>query len=225
MNKIIRQAKNKNQKILSEFMSKQILEASGIPIARQGLATGQGHAANIARTIGYPVALKGCGAGVSHKTELGLVELNITDEALLIKAYGRLLSKGVGLDGVLVSEMIRGDREFVMGLGRDPQFGPYVMFGLGGVLTEALRDVSFRIAPLTRFDAVDMTEEIRAAALLGQFRGDVEADRDHLASLLIRLGQIGLAHPEIKEIDINPLVLKDGRFIAVDALVVLDHAA
>jgi len=125
------------------------------------------------------------------------------------------------LDGILIQQMIHGDREFVAGLIRDPQFGPCVMFGLGGVYTEILNDVSFRIAPLERRDAFEMMDEIRAGGLLGPFRGSPAVNRDIMARILVNLGRIGLENPEIAEIDINPLIISDGKPVAVDALVIL----
>ena len=121
----------------------------------------------------------------------------------------------------LVQEMIMGDRELVMGLVRDPQFGPCAMFGLGGIFTEALGDVSFRAAPLTEPDALEMMREIKGRKILSAYRGMPAMDLDDLGKSLIRLGQIGLDHEIIREIDINPLIVKDGKPVAVDALIVL----
>jgi acetyl-CoA synthetase (ADP-forming) len=127
-----------------------------------------------------------------------------------------------GCDGLLVAEMVPGDREFACGLTRDPQFGPCVMFGLGGVLTEALADAVFRVAPVSRLDALEMLQQIRAVKLLGTFRGHAPANLDALAGMLIALGEIGLRHPAIREIDLNPVKIRpDGAPVAVDALIAL----
>jgi len=117
--------------------------------------------------------------------------------------------------------MIKGERELVAGLTRDPQFGPCVMFGLGGIFTEVLKDVTFRVAPLERYDAYEMMDEIKAKKILDEFRGKPAVDREKLADILINLGRIGLEHEEVAEIDINPLIIKDSMPVAVDALIVL----
>ena len=123
---------------------------------------------------------------------------------------------------VLVQEMVKGVRELVVGLTRDPQFGPCVMFGLGGIFTEILGDVSFRVAPLTRNDALEMMQEIRAHKILDAVRGMEAVDRDRLADMLINVGRIGLDNENVKEIDINPVVISGKKPMAVDALVVLE---
>ena len=137
------------------------------------------------------------------------------------KAYDEITGKGLDLDGVLVQEMIKGDREFVIGLSRDPQFGPCVMFGIGGIFTEVIKDVSFRVAPLTELDAEEMIDEIRMRKLLDEFRGSPAVDRKQLVKALVGIGEIGYRHNEIAEIDINPLIISGNRPVVVDALVVL----
>ena len=177
-----------------------------------------------AEVIGYPVALKGSGEELLHKTELGLVKLGLKNASALREAYDQLAAAGKGpLKAMLVQQMVAGDRELVAGLVRDPQFGPSVMFGLGGIYTEALEDVAFRVAPLSRWDALQMMEEIRGRKILEAFRGMPPVDRKALADILITLGTIGLENPAIREIDINPLKIRpDGQPIAVDALIILD---
>ena len=123
---------------------------------------------------------------------------------------------------VLVQEMIKGKRELVAGLTRDAQFGPCVMFGLGGIFTEILKDISFRVAPLEKLDAMEMMQEIKGHKILDSIRGMDAADLNILADILIALGRIGLENENIKEIDINPLILSGGKPVAVDALVVLE---
>jgi acetyl-CoA synthetase (ADP-forming) len=127
------------------------------------------------------------------------------------------------LDGILVQEMVKGSRELVIGMIRDVQFGPCVMFGLGGIFTEVLKDVSFRIAPLERRDALEMTKEIKGAPVLGAFRGMAPVDMDLLISLLIKAGQLGLDLEAVKEVDVNPLIIAGHKPVAVDALVVLEN--
>lgn len=220
---LINVARDRGQKALSEYESKQFLNAHGIPITREALATSPEDAVSAAETIGYPVALKACSSKLMHKSESGVIELGIKDESGVKSAYQRIsgLVKSE-LDGILVQEMISGQRELVMGLTRDPQFGPCVMFGLGGVLTEVLNDTAFRVAPIDEIDALDMISEIRSRAILEPFRGQAAADQKTICNCLIALGEIGLKHEGVAEIDVNPLmIIPDGCVVAVDALVIL----
>ena len=220
--KIIEAALKKGEKTLSEYDSKKVLEEYAIPVTREYLAGSLEEAKGFASEIGYPVVLKGASSTLTHKTELNLVELGIEDAASLEKAYRAIEDRGKDqLDGILVQEMIKGDRELVAGLIRDPQFGPCVMFGLGGIFTEVLKDVTFRVAPLEMIDALEMMDEIKAKKLLDKFRGKPAVNRDVLARILINLGRIGLEQDHVAEIDINPLIIKDDAPIAVDALIVL----
>lgn len=218
---LIRNAAKSGQQTLSEYESKQVIAAAGVPVTRETLAHSRQEAIDQAAAIGFPVALKGSSPALTHKTEMDMVRLNLQDKEDVARAYDELTGKGIDLDSVLVQEMVKGHREFVIGLTRDPQFGPAVMFGLGGIFTEAMKDVSFRVAPLSEGDALEMIGEIRAAKLLDAFRGEKAVDRDVLVQALVGIGSLGLMHDEIAEIDINPLVVKDGRPVAVDALVIL----
>lgn len=208
------------QKNLSEYDSKKLLAEYGIPVTRETLATSADEAVKAAGDIGYPVVLKGCGDKLTHKTEKGVVKLGIRSEEEVRAAYDEIVAVE-DMDGVLVQEMLPGERELVIGLIRDPQFGPCVMFGLGGIYTEILKDVTFRVAPLEPRDAQEMMDEIKAAKILGPFRGKEAVDRDVLEKALIAMGQIGLDHDGINEIDVNPLIIHGGKPVAVDALVVL----
>jgi acetyl-CoA synthetase (ADP-forming) len=220
--KIIDDALLRGEKTLSEFDSKKVLEAYFIPVTREYIAKSLTDAKRLAQEIGYPVVLKGSSSMLTHKTELDMVELNIKNEKALKDAYQSIEKRGESkIDGILVQEMIKGKREFVAGLIRDPQLGPCVMFGLGGIFTEVLQDVTFRVAPLEIEDALEMMNEIKAKKLLDSFRGKPAVNKDILANVLKNLGRIGLEIPEIAEIDINPLIIKNGIPIAVDALVVL----
>jgi acyl-CoA synthetase (NDP forming) len=220
---IIERALRAGQKTLSEYDSKLILSEYGVPTTREFLAATLTEAESAAERIGYPVALKVCAAAASHKTEQGLVELGIMGAVDLRRAYGRLSTRAEALGGgVLVQEMVPGAREFVIGMTRDGQFGPCVMFGLGGIFTEALGDVSFRVAPLTKKDAEQMCGEIRSHGILRDVRGLKSVNMEMLVHCLQRLGQIGLDHQKVKEIDVNPLTVREGQPVAVDALIVLD---
>ncbi len=220
--KIIQEALLRGDKTLSEFDSKKVLDAYSIPVTKEFIAKSLSEAKNYAQGIGYPVVLKGHSSTLTHKTELNMIELNIKDDKALEEAYNALEARGQGkLEGILVQQMIKGEREFVAGLIRDPQFGPCVMFGLGGIFTEVLKDVTFRVAPLEKRDALEMMDEIKAKKLLDNFRGKPAVNREILANALINLGKIGLEIPEIAEIDINPMIIFNDTPVAVDALVVL----
>lgn len=220
MRKILARAIASGQGALSEFESK-IVVGTCVPVTREALARSRQEAIDKAVEIGFPVVLKGSSPALTHKTEMDMVRVNLKDVGDVGRAYDDLTGRGIDLEGVLVQEMVRGKREFVIGMTRDPQFGPCVMFGLGGVLTEALRDVAFRVAPLTEDDAREMIDEIRAKKLLNHFRGESPVDRDAIVQALIGVGHLGMTYDEIAEIDINPLIVRDGRPVAVDAVVFL----
>jgi acetyl-CoA synthetase (ADP-forming) len=219
--KILEQAASRGAKTLSEHQSKQVLAEYGIPVTRETIARSADEAVRAAGEIGYPVVLKGSGEEISHKTEMNLIALNLPGEAEVREAFARLTAGGA-VNEVLVQQMIRGDRELVVGMTRDAQFGPCVMFGLGGIFTEVLQDVAFRVAPLSRRDAREMMDEIRARKILDTFRGKPAVDRELLADILINVGRLGLEQDRIREIDINPLKVPGGKPVAVDALVVLE---
>jgi acetyl-CoA synthetase (ADP-forming) len=222
--KIIQEALKKGQKALSEYESKKLLKAYGFPVVREELVDSRAGAVKAAKAIGLPVVLKGCSAEIAHKTEKKLIEVDLRTLKEVQRAYEDIKER-VGstlLDGILVQEMVKGSRELVIGMIRDAQFGPCVMFGLGGIFTEVLKDVSFRIAPLERRDALEMAKEIKGAPVLGAFRGMAAIDMDLLVSMLINAGKLGLELEAVKEVDVNPLIISGSRPVAVDALVVLE---
>ena len=214
-------ALQKGQLALSEYESRKVIASAGVPITREALVQSRDEAMDQAEKIGFPVVLKGSSPELTHKTEMGMVRVNLKNRDDVGGAFDELSGKGIRLEGFLVQEMVEGRREFVIGLTRDPQFGPSVMFGLGGIFTEAMKDVSFRVAPLSEDDAREMIGEIRAAKLLDAFRGEKAVDREILVRALVGIGHLGMKHEEIAEIDINPLIIRDGKPIAVDALVIL----
>lgn len=220
--KLIKDALDRGQRALSEYGSKQLLGAYGIPVTAEKLVGSPDDAVAAADAMGYPVVLKACAPELMHKTEAAGIALGIRDASELRAAYQRVTAAvDLDLEGVLVQEMIAGQREVVLGLSRDPQFGPCVMFGLGGIMTEIINDTVFRVAPFDRIEALDMLAELRSRAILDEFRGQAPADRETICSALLALGKIGLDHPAVAEIDINPMIIDaDGRAVAVDALVV-----
>jgi len=221
---VIKKAVKEGRKALTEYEAKKVLKRYGIPTTREELVRTQKEAVEVAEKLGYPVVLKGAGAELLHKTELDVIRLNLKNAREVREAFQEIKKNaGDKLEGVLVQEMVKGERELVIGLIKDPQFGPCVMFGLGGIYTEILRDVSFRVAPITTQDAYQMMEEIRAKKILDAVRGMAPADKKTLAKALVGLGRLGIDHPEIKEVDVNPLILtKKGKPMAVDALIVLE---
>ncbi|PKN66407.1 MAG: carboxylate--amine ligase [Deltaproteobacteria bacterium HGW-Deltaproteobacteria-15] len=219
---ILEKAFSEGRTTLSEHESKELIKSYGIPVTREIEVRNLQELNEAVKTIRFPLVMKSSSSRISHKSERGLVKLDIRNQAEADSAFKEITSVIGEEDGaVLVQEMIRGGRELMAGLIRDPQFGPCVMFGLGGIFTEILKDVSFRVAPLERRDALEMTREIRAHKILEQVRGLPAADMDQLVNILITMGRIGLEHERIKEIDINPLILEGSRPVAVDALVVL----
>ena len=218
---IIKKAVKKGRKTLSEYESRLVIESAGVLVAAAALAKTKEDAIQEAEKMGYPVVMKGCSAELSHKTEAGMVALNICSSDEVARVFDELTGKMKNLDGVLVEKMVRGSREFVIGLSRDPSFGPCVMFGLGGIFTEALKDVTFRVAPLSKEDALEMIDEIKTNKLLGEFRGSPAVDKEALAKALIGVGDLGIKYDSIAEIDINPLIICGDKPVAVDALVVL----
>ncbi len=222
--RIIDGARKHGQRTLSEYDSKRVLKAYGVPVTREILVATQAAARDAARKLGYPVVLKACSADAIHKTEKGLVAVGLGTDRALAEAFRTLKTRaGKSYRGdFLVQEMVRGEREIMIGMIRDDQFGPSVMFGLGGIFTEILEDVVFRVAPLSKRDAREMTRAIRGHRILDAIRGMKAVDLDVLTRCLIGIGRLGLDFPEIREIDINPLIVRGARPIAVDGLVVLD---
>jgi acetyl-CoA synthetase (ADP-forming) len=198
-------------------------------LAEYGVAVNPSHraadpdaAVAAADAVGYPVVAKLAGDAIAHKTERGLVRLGLADADAVREAASALLAAARPEDGdvaVLVAPMVRGARELVAGLVRDPQFGPCVMVGVGGVLTEALADVAFVPVPLDALDAAEAIESLHSQALLGSVRGEPAVDRDALAAVLLGLGALASARPDVVSVDVNPLIVIDGRPVAVDALV------
>lgn len=218
---LIKQALARGQSALNEYDSKRFLSYFGIPVIREVLVHDAKSATVEAVKIGFPVALKASGKNLFHKTEVGGVVLNLGSEEEVKKESRRLL-KIQGCETLLIQEMVKGDRELICGLKRDALFGPCVAFGIGGILTELLGDVVFRIAPLTLWDGHEMMKEIRSRGIVEPFRGESAADTDVLARTLVALGKIGLEYEEVAEIDINPMKIRsDGLPVSVDALVAL----
>lgn len=220
--KIIDGARKAGRSTLSEYESKLFLASYGLPVTAEKLVTRPEQLLEAAASIGYPLVIKGCSADIAHKTEKGLIRLDVRNDAEAIAAFEEILAGMNGADRtVLVQKMVKGQRELVLGMTRDDQFGPCVMFGLGGIFAEILKDTAFRVAPLQKSDALEMMQEIKAHKILDDVRGMGAVDRDLLAQMLITIGRIGVENEVIKEIDINPVIISGGKPVAADALVVL----
>ena len=207
---------------LSETDSKRLLAGFGVPIAAERLADDAEGAAAAATEIGFPVVAKLNGDAIAHKTERGLVRLGLGDADAVRRATSELLALARPDDGpvqVLVAPMVKGSRELIAGLADDPQFGMTVMLGVGGVLAEAIGDVTLRMVPIDEVDAHEMIDDLATQALLGAFRGEPPVDRDALAKVLLGLSAAATADRRIVSADLNPLIVSDGMPIAVDALV------
>jgi acetyl-CoA synthetase (ADP-forming) len=207
---------------LSEHASSALLDEFGIPVVASRLAGDPETAVTQAVGIGFPVVVKLTGGAIAHKTERDLVRLALRDPAAVRLAAGDLLGAARPEDGdvaLVVAPMLRATRELVAGLHRDPQFGPCVMVGIGGVLAEAVADVAFVPAPLDAHDAHDAIDALASQALLGPVRGEPPVDRHALAAVLVALSDLAAARPDVRAVDVNPLLVVDGVPIAVDALV------
>jgi acetyl-CoA synthetase (ADP-forming) len=220
---IINNALKEGRTTLTEYESKQVLASYDLPVTREILIDNPDDLLKAAGQIGYPLVIKGCSAEIAHKTETGLIRVDVRTDEEAAAAFREINAamNGAGDGAVLVQQMVKGQRELVVGLTRDAQFGPCVMFGLGGIFTEVLKDTVFRVAPLERQDALEMLQEIKASKILEEIRGMTAVDRDLLADILMTVGKIGIENERIKEIDINPLIISGGKPVAVDALVVL----
>ncbi len=218
---------------VSEYAAKRVLAAYGIPVTREELATSNEQALEIARRIGYPVAIKVQSPDIPHKTEAKAVRLALASDAQLRAAYDEVLvnanayKPGARIEGVLVQEMLGGGTEVILGVTADPLFGPAVMFGLGGIFAEVLKDVSFRLAPVTPSMAREMIEEIKGYPVLAGARGRPPADIDALADAIVRLSALAVdLRGHVAELDINPLFVmaQGGGVRAADALIKPAHA-
>jgi acetyltransferase len=215
---------------LDEYESKKLISLYGIPVTKEKLATSVQEAKSIAGEIGYPVALKVMSADIAHKTDAGIIKLNVDEEVALEKSYNEIIenagvyNSNAAIRGVLVQEMLQGGIEVILGMSQDPQFGPIIMFGLGGIFVEVLKDVSFRIPPLTKSDAEEMIRELKGYRILEGVRGSKARDTESLIDILVRFSHLSLnLEDRVAELDINPLVVfeKGMGARALDALVVL----
>jgi acetyltransferase len=214
-------ADGQKSKILDEHESKKWLEALGLKVVKEVVVKDLNESLNAANGMGYPVVLKGMVEGKVHKTEVGLVKLNLWSVDQVQSAYHEMFATKIKPKSFLIQPMLKGDLELIVGIVRDPQFGPAVMLGLGGVWAEVYKDVVFRLAPLNGEEIPEMVRDLKGQALLKGYRGSKPVNMESLADWLIKLGWLALNFQKIREIDVNPLLIVDGEPIALDATIIL----
>lgn len=210
-----------NPGVMDEYSAKKVLAKFGVPIAKQTLAQTLGAALAFAVKTGYPVVLKGLPEGFAHKSDSGLVHLDLRNDDALCTAWETIQKIAPGCSCV-VARMVPPERELVVGMKRFAGFGPCVMLGIGGIFTEAIQDAVFRMAPVSKTEAIRMADSLRLKKLLAPQRGLPGVDMEKVAEIIMAVGDLALSHPEISEIDINPIMIEDGSPVAVDALIVVD---
>jgi acyl-CoA synthetase (NDP forming) len=214
--------------LLTEVESKQLVERAGIPVTKTKLARSKKEAISISKEMGFPVVLKISSPDVVHKSDSGGVKLELANATQVGKAYNEIISSvkqaypEAQIEGVSVQPMAPSGVEVIVGMSKDPQFGPVLMFGLGGILVEVLKDVSFRIVPVTARDAREMIREIKGYPILEGYRGQKPASIPALEKLIVKVSQFIEKNPQIKELDLNPIFAYPDKAIAVDARIILE---
>jgi acyl-CoA synthetase (NDP forming) len=226
---IFDQIKKEGRSILTEFESKRILKQAGISVVETKLAKTQKEAVSLSQKIGFPVVLKIASPDVIHKSDSGGVKLSLNNVTEVKKAYEEILKKvrkhypAAVIHGVSVQKMVRPGTEVVIGTSRDPQFGPVIMFGLGGIFVELIKDVSFRVIPVERKDAQQMIEEIKGYPLLQGYRGKEPASLSALIEIILKISKLIEENPQVKELELNPLFAYRDKAVAVDARIILEE--
>ncbi|MFC2052160.1 acetate--CoA ligase family protein [Chloroflexota bacterium] len=227
---IIDRARNEGRTLLTEIESKETIKQAGVSVVDTKLATSKEEAVSISQQVGFPVVLKIASPDVVHKSDAGGVKLGLRTSRQVGKAYDDILKAikkqypEARIQGVSVQEMARPGVEVIIGMSKDAQFGPVLMFGLGGILVEILKDVSFRIVPLLPRDAQEMVREIKGYPLLEGYRGQESADVSSLEALLLKVSNFVEQYPEVKELDLNPIFAYRDGAVAVDARVILEES-
>jgi len=226
--KIIHQAKKENRKALLETEAKTICAEYGIPVNKFQLAKTEKEASTYADEIGYPIVLKIVSPDIIHKSDAGGVKVNLKNSQEVAAAYRQIIENAkkykadAKIVGVLVQEMAPQSTEVIVGAIKDPQFGQTIMFGLGGIFVELLKDVNFRVAPIMAEDAKEMITQLKAYPLLNGYRNTPPADIDALVSILCSVSRLVMENPEIKELDLNPVMAYPKGAKTVDARIILE---
>jgi acyl-CoA synthetase (NDP forming) len=220
--------KKEGGSILTEFESKRILKQIGIPVVETRLAKTQKEAASMSQRIGFPVVLKITSPDVVHKSDSGGVKVGLSNASEVKKAYDDILRSvkkkhpRALIHGISVQKMARPGTEVIIGTSKDPQFGPVIMFGLGGIFVEVLKDVSFRVIPVNRKDAQEMIQEIKGFPLLRGYRGKEPASIPALTAMILKVSKFMNENPQIREMELNPIFAYKDKALAVDARIVLE---
>ncbi len=220
------QARNESR-LLSEIEAKQLLHKAGIPVTRTVLATTEEEAIDQAGQIGYPVVLKIVSPDISHKSDVGGVKVGLEDAGAVSAAYNEILvnvqkaEPDASITGIAVQQMAPAGTEVIVGMTTDPQFGPVVMFGLGGIMVEILKDVSFRVVPVEERDATQMIDEIQGKAILDGVRGQPPADKAAIIDAILKVSEFVTRNPDVRELDLNPMLVYREGAIAVDARIII----
>ena len=218
----------KSQNLLTEVESKELLKKAGIPVVEAKLAQSKKEAISISKEMGFPIVLKISSPDVIHKSDSGGVKLGLANATQVGKAYSEIISSvkqaypKAQIQGVSVQPMAPPGVEVIVGMSKDSQFGPVLMFGLGGILVEVLKDVSFRIVPVTERDAREMIREIKGYPILEGYRGQKPASIPALEKLIVKVSQFVEKNPQIKELDLNPIFAYPDKAVAVDARIILE---
>jgi len=218
----------KSQNLLTEVESKELLKKAGIPVVEAKLARSKKEAMSVSKEMGFPVVLKISSPDVVHKSDSGGVKLGLANATQVGKAYTEIISSvkqaypEAQIEGVSIQPMAPPGVEVIVGMSKDPQFGPVLMFGLGGILVEVLKDVSFRIVPVTERDAREMIREIKGYPILEGYRGQKPASIPALEKLIVKVSQFVEKNPQIKELDLNPIFAYPDKAVAVDARIILE---
>ena len=228
---ILKKAKEQRRTVLTEIESKQLIEEAGMSVVPTKLAKSMKEAVALSKQSGFPVVLKIASPDIIHKSDAGGVKVGLKNAAQVNRAYREIITsvtqrhpKAI-IDGVSVQPMAKPGVEVIIGMSKDAQFGPVLMFGLGGILVEILKDISFRIVPLTRRDAREMIKEIKGYPVLEGYRGKEPVNIPSLEEMLLKVSDFAEQNPEIKELDLNPIFAYRDGAIAVDARIVLEEDA
>lgn len=227
----IRRAKKEKRTVLTEIESKEVLARAGIPVTQAAIAASAAEAGKIAKKMGFPVVLKIVSPDITHKSDVGGVLVGIDSKKAAEAGYAAILKAvkkkqpRARIEGIAVQKMAPEGTQVIVGMSKDPQFGPVMMFGLGGVLVEVLKDVSFRIVPLEKRDAKQMVREIKGYPVLEGARGKDPADVAAIEALILKLSAFAEANPQVEEIDLNPVFAYSDGVIAVDARIVIGDGA
>ena len=226
MHRIIQRAKKEKRSLL-EIEAKELLKEYGIPVPDFKLIKSEDEITGLAKKINFPIVMKIVSPDIIHKTDAGGVKLNINDEKEARLAYQGIISKAkkynknAKISGVIVYSMVPQGTEIIIGMMKDPHFGPVIMFGLGGIFVEILKDISFRILPIEERDAEEMIAEIKGYEILKGARGETSKDIEAIKILLMKISQLALENPEINEIDLNPIFVFENGLQVVDARMIL----